>query len=96
MPRHPEKPVCIAQDTRCITKFCVFCCTAVQICLFQLDEILRDVGLLRIVVAAHVNGVLCPGFIHHGKLQRRVRKPVGDVQHFLHTVKEGVPGMGNT
>ena len=23
MLRHPEKPVCIAQDTRCITKFCI-------------------------------------------------------------------------
>ena len=61
----------------------------------QLDEILRDVGLLRIVVAAHINGVLCPGSIHHGKLQRLVGKPVGDIQHLLHAVKEGVPGMAD-
>ncbi len=95
MPRHSKKPVCIAQDARRVAKFCVFRCATVQIRLLQFDEILRDVGLLRIVVAAHINGVLCPGSIHHGELQRLVGKPVGDVQHLLHAVKEGVPGMAD-
>ena len=40
------------------------------VCRFELDEILRDVGLLRIVVAAHINGVLCPGLIHHSELEQ--------------------------
>ena len=52
----------------CIAKFCIPGCAAVQICLFQLDEILRDMRLLRVVVAAHVDGVLRPGFVHHGHL----------------------------
>lgn len=95
MPRHSKKLVRVAQDARRVAKFCVFRCATVQIRLLQLDEILRDVGLLRIVVAAHINGVLCPGFIHHSELQGLVGKPVGDVQHLLHTVKEGVPGMAD-
>lgn len=95
MPRHSKKLVRVAQDARRVAKFCVFRRATVQIRLLQLDEILRDVGLLRIVVAAHINGVLCPGFIHHSELQGLVGKPVGDVQHLLHAVKEGVPGMAD-
>ena len=48
----PEKPLSIAQNAGCIAEFRVPGCAAVQIRLLQLDEILRDVRLLRVVVAA--------------------------------------------
>ena len=91
----PEKPLGVAQDTLCIAKFCVPGCAAVQICLLQLDEILRDVWLLCVVVAAHIDGVLHPGFVHHGQLQGLVGQAVRHVQHLLHAMDKGVAGVGD-
>ena len=91
----PEKPLGVAQDTLCIAKFCIPGCAAVQICLFQLDEILRDMRLLRVVVAAHIDVVLRPGFVHHGHLHGLVGQAVRHVQYLLHAMDKGVAGVGD-
>ena len=90
----PEKPLGVAQNAACIAKFRVPGCAAVQIRLFQLDEILRDMRLLRVVVAAHIDSVLRPGFVHHGHLHGLVGQAVRHVQHLLHAMDKSVAGVG--
>ena len=91
----PEKPLGVAQNASCIAKFRVPSCAAVQIRLFQLDEILRDVRLLCVIVAAHIDGVLRPGFVHHGHLHGLVGQAVRHVQYLLHAMDKGVAGVGD-
>lgn len=90
-----KSPSASHKNASCIAKFRVPSCAAVQIRLFQLDEILRDVRLLCVVVAAHIDGVLRPGFVHHGHLHGLVGQAVRHVQYLLHAMDKGVAGVGD-
>ena len=91
-----KQAIRVAEDAAGIAKGGIPGGIAVEIGLRELDEILGDVGLVGVEVAAHIGGVRLALLVDDGQLERLIGQAVGNIQHFFDAVQEGVAGVGDT
>ena len=91
-----KQAVCVAEDASGIAKGGIPGGIAVEIGLRELDEILGDVGLVGVEVAAHIGGVRRALLVDDSQTERLIGQAVGNVQHLFDAVQEGVAGVGDT